>query len=97
MLPVQQCPPAIEGHGRKIKMLPGVCECDLVIIGDRHTLKGYGVDRTVIDGNLIIQGHRNTVVGVRVTKTLVIAGDGNRLAKNHYGEGVQDQGTKNRY
>jgi len=97
MLAVQQCPPPIEGDGRKVKLLPGIYECDLMVIGNKTVIKGYGVDRTVIDGNLIVQGSRNKIVGVRVTKSLIIAGDGNNLAKNHYGEGVQDQGQGNRY
>ncbi len=97
MLAVQKCPPPIEGNRRKVKLLPGIYECDLIISGVGNAIRGYGVDRTVIDGNLVIDGHRNKVVGLRVTKSLIIAGDDNRLGKNHYGEGVQDQGQNNRY
>lgn len=97
MLAVQQCPPPFEGSRMKIKLLPGVYECDLIISGERNVVKGYGVNRTIIEGNLIIEGHRNKIVGLRVTKSAIIVGDGNRLGKNHYGEGVQDQGVNNRY
>ncbi len=96
-LPLQDCPGPLRGDRMKIKILPGVYQCDIVIIGQRNRVRGYGWKKTVIDGRLIIEGDSNSIGGLRVLGETIVAGHSNKLRKNHYDDQVIDDGHNNSY
>mgnify|MGYP006270899001 CR=1 len=59
---------------------------------------GAGSDRSIVDGDLIISGSRNEIRGIRVTGTIRISGNRNKIIHSDLSNTtIIDTGESNEY
>jgi len=86
------------GNNETVTLESGTLEGTLRIEANKATVRGAGVGRTVIRGDLVIDGNANTVTGLTVVGRVSVSGNTNDLTGVDLSRAeVSDRGNNNRY
>lgn len=85
-------------NNETVMLESGTLEGTLRIDANNATVRGAGIGRTVIRGDVIIDGNANTVTGLTVDGRVSVSGNTNDLTGADLSRAeVSDRGNNNRY
>ena len=85
------------GNNQTVSLDAGTYRGDVVISSNRVTVRGAGIGRTVIDGNVIVNGNGAVFADLTITGNVALSANNADFQKARIHGQVQDSGNGNRW